>query len=118
MPLAIELEVPDDDAIEVTYDDEFVFLSHFLDSGVDCAVRTPLARKTKIWQHEMEVRVIANDTYSHLPNPIRRVIIGPRMTRATTQAVANICERHKIKFDRAIVADWGFYTMGVQGFDW
>jgi len=112
--LVIEVPLPAPDSIDVVYDDDFIFLSDYLDAGVDAAVRAALARKTKAWQHEEEVRVIVRAQFCDLPAPIPRVIVGSRMGRTTLHAVAQLCSTHGIAIERAVVADWGVYTVGLQ----
>jgi hypothetical protein len=112
--VAIEVSVPSTDAIPVTYSDDFIFLSDYLEAGVDSAVRAALTRKTKVWQYEQEVRVITRSKFYDLAEPIHRVIIGSRIEHSVVRALAEVCAAHRIGFERAVVADWGRYTVGVQ----
>jgi len=112
--LAIEVVLPSDHATEVTYDDDFVFLSEYIDRGVDAAVRAALARKTKLWQYEQEVRVVTRTEFYYLPTPIQRVIVGPRIDQSTLHSLTQVCSEQAIPLQRAIVADRGIYTVGLQ----
>ncbi|HKH43902.1 MAG TPA: DUF2971 domain-containing protein [Thermoanaerobaculia bacterium] len=113
--LAIEVDLPPSEATEVRYDDEFLYLSDFIGpSDINATVRTVLSRKSTIWNHEQEVRVITTDTFYNLPEPISRIIVGARMSPAMITALDLICSQYGIKVDRTVIADWGIYTMGLQ----
>lgn len=114
--LAIEVSVPSTDAIPVTYSDDFVFLSDYVEAGVDAAARAALTRKTKAWQYEQEVRVVTRSHFYDLAEPIHRVIIGSRIEPPIVRALAEVCAAYGILMERAVVADWGRYTVGVQEF--
>ncbi len=113
--LAIEVDLPDADAVEVRYDDDFVFLSDFLTADdVDGAASAALSRKYSVWKYEQEVRVITTERFYQLTSPITRVITGCRMSPAMVSVLHLVCSHYGIQVDRAIVADWGVYTVGVQ----
>lgn len=112
--VVIEVSLPPTDAITVTYNDNFVFLSHYIDNGVDVAVRAALTRKKTAWQYEQEVRVLARKQFYDLTDPVRRLIIGPRVEPEIVRALAKLCAAQSIPMERAIVADWGVYTVGAQ----
>lgn len=114
--VAIEVSVPSTDASPVTYSDDFVFLSDYVEAGVDAAVRAALTRKTKAWQYEQEVRVMTRSQFYELVEPIHRVIIGSRVEPPIVRALAEVCAGHGIPMERAVVADWDRYTVGVQEF--
>jgi hypothetical protein len=114
--LAIEVALPSPDATDVVYDDDFIFLSDYVDAGVDAAVRAALTRKTKSWQYEEEVRVITRTEFYELPEPIHRIIVGSRIQQSVLRALAQICSTQGIGLERAVIADWGIYTVGVQEF--
>jgi hypothetical protein len=107
--------LPDTDAVEVRYDDDFVFLSDFLDADdVDGAARAALSRKYSVWKYEREVRVITTERFYALASPITRVITGCRMSPAMVSVLHLVCSHYGVQVDRAVVADWGVYTVGVQ----
>jgi hypothetical protein len=112
--VAIEVSVPSTDAMPVTYSDDYLFLSEYVEAGVDSAVRAALTRKTKVWQYEQEVRIIRRSKFYDLAEPIHRVIIGSRVAPSVVRVLAEVCAAHGIRFERAVVADWGRYTVGVQ----
>jgi hypothetical protein len=114
--LAIEIDLPDTDAVEVSYDDDFIYLSDYIDRSITAAVPATLSRKEKLWQYEEEVRIITRNQYYYLSESIARVIIGSRMSQSCIKELASICSAQGIDLERAIVADWGIYTIGVQGF--
>lgn len=111
--LAIEVDVPSTDATEMMYAGDFIFLSDYIDDAIEAAVRAALAKEDKVWQYEEEVRVIIRNPYYELPEPIDRVIVGSRMNQSTIRTLAQICLAQGINLERAIVADWGIYTVGV-----
>jgi len=113
--LAIEVDVPSADATEVMYDDDFIFLCDYIGRGMEAAVRAALAKKDKVWKYEEEVRVITRNLYYEVQEPIDRVILGTRMSQFTIRALAEICSAQGISLERAVVADWGIYTVGVPG---
>lgn len=113
--LAIEVDLPDSDITEVTYDDEFIYLSELIDNhNKEMIVRKVLSKKYKIWRHEKEVRIITTSEFYNLSNPIQRVIVGSRMNQAMVSALHLICSHFKIALERTVIADWGIYTVGVQ----
>lgn len=112
--VAIEVVLPSTVATDVVYDDEFIFLSNYREAGIDAAVRAALARKTKLWEYEQEVRVITQDEFYNLADPIQRVIVGPRMEQPTLRSLRQVCSVQGISLERAVLADWGIYTVGVQ----
>jgi hypothetical protein len=116
--LAIEIDLPPDDAVEVQYNDEFPFLSDHVDSGdAQAMVEKIISHKYTDWRHEQEIRIITKDPYYVLPTPVSRVIVGARMKPTTIDALALICDPLGIQIDRAVVADWGIYTVGAQTFN-
>ena len=112
--LAIEVDLPSTDATEVIYDDDFIFLSDYIDSGIRAAVHAALAKKGKVWQYEEELRVITESQYYELPKPVNRVIVGSRTDQSVISVLAPICSAEGINLERAVVADWDIYTVGVQ----
>lgn len=113
--VAIEVELDDSDVTEVTYTDEFIFLSQLIDSSSpEAAARQALARKYKDWNYEGEVRLITKSEYYPLTRPISRVIVGSRTNPALVSALYLMCKHFEITLDRMVVADWGLYTVGAQ----
>jgi hypothetical protein len=113
--VAIEVELEDRDVTHVSYDDNFVFLSEFIDKGFpDDAARQVLAKKYKAWSYEEEVRLITRTEFYQLTRPISRIIVGSRTNPALVSALYLICSHFGITLDRMVVADWGIYTVGAQ----
>ncbi len=112
--VAIEVSIPPTDASTVIYSDDFVFLSDYLAAGVDAAVCAALTRKTTAWRYEREVRITTRAQFYELAKPVHRLIIGSRMDQSILRALAQVCSAHGIPMERAVVADWGRYTVGVQ----
>lgn len=113
--MAIEVDLPDSDVTEVTYSDEFIYLSELIDShNKEMIVRKVLSKKYKAWSHEQEVRIITTSEFYNLSNPIQRIIVGSRMSQAMISALHLICSHYKIALERTVIADWGIYTVGVQ----
>ena len=107
--------MPDADVTRVSYSDDFEFMCDFLDQG-DCdgAARAALSKKYSAWGHEREVRILTTERYYQLQSPISRIIIGNRMAPATRTALYLLCSHLGIEVDRAVIADRGIYTVGLQ----
>ncbi len=113
--VAIEVELDDAEAVEVTYSNDFIFLSAFIDSASPEAVaRKALVQKWRDWQHEEEVRIITKSEFYPLVRPISRVIVGARTDSALVSALCLVCSHFGIPVERAVLADWGIYAIGVQ----
>jgi len=113
--LAIEVDVPASDLVEVKYGDDFLYLSNYLEAAdIGATVRAVLSRKSTIWSHEQEVRVIATDAFYKLSEPISRIIVGARTSQTMITALDLISSHYGIKVDRTVIADWGIYTTGIQ----
>lgn len=113
--VAIDVDIPSPDVTSVTYSDDFVFLSDHIDEGVDAAVRSALSTKARMWQYEQEARLITREEFYNLTSPVQRLIVGPRIEQPVLRTLAEVCSEHGISIERAIIADWGVYTVGVQG---
>jgi len=115
--IAIELELPDDhkQVYEIEYSDEFDFFSDFIDDYENPAqIVRPLLRKRISWKHEKEIRILSKDRYFDIKGMITGVIIGPRMNHTAQKGLYDICAKMNISLYRAVVADWGIYTVGYQ----
>ena len=115
--MAIEVELPSADIVEVTYDDYFIYLSDYCKrNDVEGATRAALCKKYTVWRHEQEVRIITPEPFYDLRQPISRVIVGPRVSQPMINVLHIICSHYGISLDRAVIADWGIYTVGAQVF--
>ena len=113
--IAIELDISDSDITDVSYGDDFIFLSDVIDNGYpEAAAKQVLARKYKDWSYEEEVRLITKSAFYALDRPISRVIVGSRTSPALVSALSLMCSHFGIAVDRMVVADWGIYTVGAQ----
>lgn len=113
--VAIEVELDETDVTEVTYGDDFIFLSELIDSEPpEIAAKQVLARKYKDWSYEGEVRVITKSEFFPLTQPISRIIVGSRTNPALISALHLMCNHFGILLERMVVADWGIYTVGTQ----
>lgn len=107
--LAIEVELPDDDPdiCDVAYRGVFAFLDMDQVRDEDEAARRILFSKYQEWAYEEEVRVLSDQPYYHLDQPIRRVIVGPRMNQALFRTLHMVCEREEIEFTKVGIGDEG-----------
>jgi hypothetical protein len=113
--LAIEVDIPEGDATVVRYGDDYIFLSDYFEKDdVEGAVRAALSKKYSVWSHEEEVRVVTTKSFYELAEPIGRIIVGPRMSQSMISALYLICLHFGVQLERAVVADWGLYTVGAQ----
>jgi len=113
--VAIEVELEDRDVTDVSYDDNFIFLSDFIAKGsAEDAARQVLTKKYKAWSYEEEVRLITKTEFYPLAYPISRVIVGSRTNPALVSALHLMCSHFGITLDRMVIADWGIYTVGAQ----
>ena len=107
--LAIEVDLPDDDASvrEVEYRGVFAFLDMDRVEDEDDAARRILFSKYEAWSYEEEIRILNDEDYYQLDRPIRRVIAGPRMNQALFQTLHMVCEREAIEFNKVGIGDEG-----------
>jgi len=113
--VAIEVDIPDEDALPVEYGDNFIFLSDLKGRfSTDEAARAVLLRKYGDWSYEREVRIIGTEPYYKLARPISRVVLGSRVTPAVTAALQILCRHYGVELKRMVVADHGIYTVGSQ----
>lgn len=97
------------------YCDEFLFASDLFNThSVDEAATRVLLRKYRDWSYEGEVRIITTEPYYKLAEPIKRVVLGSRVTPAVTAAVQILRNHYKIEGERMVVSDQGIYTVGSQ----
>jgi len=113
--VAIEVDLPDDEIVDVIYDDGFIFLSNFIDKDIpEDTARHVLAKKYKDWSYEEEARVITKTEFYELTRPISRIIVGSRVSPTLIHALQLICDNFGITLDRMVIADWGIYTVAQQ----
>ena len=113
--IAVEVDLPDDDIVDITYDNDFIFLSNFIDEKTpEDVARHVLAKKYKDWSYEEEVRVITKTDFYELSRPISRIIVGSRVSSTLIRALQLICDHFSIELDRMVIADWGIYTVAQQ----
>jgi hypothetical protein len=80
----------------------------------EAVARKALVQKWRDWQHEEEVRIITKSEFYPLVRPISRVIVGARTDSALVSALCLVCSHFGIPVERAVLADWGIYAIGVQ----
>jgi hypothetical protein len=113
--LAIEVELPDDDRRVrlVTYSEA---TSIDVSNGGDpepLATRI-LSSKLKPWSYEEEVRIIQDDVWFHLSQPVTRVICGPRMNSAMFEALHIVCEAKSIAISKMHIDHDGIDAEGTR----
>ncbi len=116
--VAIELDIPDspNKLYEVEYTDDFIYFSDLVlneSTDIDYSAK-PLCMKKKRWSHENEMRIIVEDEFYKLQRPISRVIIGSRVNFNMGHVFYLLCSKLGIPLERAVIADWGIYTVGFQ----
>jgi hypothetical protein len=113
--VVIEVDLPDEDTVDVIYDNNFIFLSNFIDkASPEDTARNVLSIKYKDWIYEEEVRVITKSEFYELTRPISRIIVGSRMSSTLIHALQLVCNHFDVKLDRIVIADWGIYTVAQQ----
>lgn len=113
--IAIEVELEDSEITNVTYDDDYIFLSDLIEKhSPEEAARRILSKKYKAWSYEEEVRIITKSEFHCLARPIGRIIVGSRTSSTLVSALYLICTHFGISLERMVVADWGIYTVGSQ----
>lgn len=113
--VALEVELPDDDSRihPVDYSGEFVV---DLDSmnGTDAAANQILATKFSDWSYEDEVRIIQDQVWFKLHEPVKNVICGPRMNHAMFEALQIVCREKGIPISRMYIDEEGIDTSGER----
>jgi hypothetical protein len=106
--LALEIELPDRSSHvrEVKYGGIGAVLPRENMNPVDAASLV-LSSKFREWEYEREVRVLYNQEWYRLPNPVRRVIAGHRMNRALFRALAIVCKSLKVPLAATGIGDEG-----------
>jgi hypothetical protein len=79
--IAIEIEIHPShrDLFEVAYSPSASVFSNKAQIAKD--VRHIFNCKTEEWSYEREFRIITTSTYFNLPNPVRRILLGPLFDR-------------------------------------
>ncbi|MEZ5415621.1 MAG: hypothetical protein R3F03_15045 [Opitutaceae bacterium] len=113
--LALEFEIPDED-------DRVRRVMYTEDPTVDlCAGGEPgplathiLSSKFRAWSYEEEIRIIQDEVWFRLPNPVTRVICGPRMNSAMFEALALICKAKDISISKLHIDHDGIDPTGSR----
>jgi hypothetical protein len=107
--LAIEVELPNEDINirQLEYRGVFAFLDMDSITTEDEAARRILFSKYQEWSYEREIRILSSAEYYELRSPIRRVIVGHRMSHALQRTLQIVCERERIEFCRVGIGDEG-----------
>ncbi len=73
-----------------------------------------LSSKYREWEYEQEVRVLHNEEWFSLAQPVKRVIAGHRMQPALFEALRIVCKSKNITFCRTGIGDNGIDADVVQ----
>jgi hypothetical protein len=107
--LAVEVELPEDDARikNVVYRGVFGHLA--MNNGLDPsqAAHEVLSSKYSEWKYEQEVRILNHGEFFQIPTPVKRVIAGHRMKPALFEALRIICESKRVGLYRTGIGDEG-----------
>lgn len=102
--VAVEIEIPDDheDLTAVSYTP---FSSVFLaNPSPDDDLRHLFNGKSEEWSYEREYRIITRERYFFLPNPVKRLLIGPLISANYEAILREIVPKEieivKMKIDR------------------
>ena len=95
---AIEVELPDNDSKikKVEYRGIFAGISLGEEIEANQVADEILSSKYNEWEYEKEIRILSQDEYYYLENPITRIIVGHRMKPALFKAVEIICRNQNI----------------------
>jgi hypothetical protein len=77
--IAIEIDIPEHhiDLAKIVYSPFGPMFTHVSDSLK--GQRNLLEIKTKEWEYEEEYRIICKDEFFQIPNPIKKIYLGPRV---------------------------------------
>jgi Protein of unknown function (DUF2971) len=113
--IEIELSESEDNVYGIEYLNDLLFFSDLIDDYENPQnIYKPLLLKRSSWEHEQEVRILTKDKYFDIKHKITGVIAGTRMNPTTQVALDILCAKIGIPFYRAVIADWGIYTVGYQ----
>lgn len=107
--LALEVDLPEEspEVVEVEYRGVFASISASEGLSPDAAARRVLSSKYREWQYEQEVRVLSTSDWYSLNAPVRRVIVGHRMSKSLFDAIRIVCESKNITVNRTGIGDEG-----------
>ncbi|WP_409028831.1 DUF2971 domain-containing protein [Gracilimonas sediminicola] len=107
--VAIELDLPGDDPNIREVDSRGVFA--FVDMNnfrtEEEAARTILFSKYREWKYEQEVRILHDEKWYKLTNPITRVIAGPRMDDSLFKVLNIVCTKLGVEINKLGIGDEG-----------
>jgi len=66
-----------------------------------------LTSKWAEWKYEEEIRIFSNDEYYSLDTPVRRVLIGCKVSKAMEEVIRSTCHKRSIKVVRIAMSDEG-----------
>jgi hypothetical protein len=72
-----------------------------------------LSSKYKEWEYEKEVRILSENQWYKLQNPVRRIIVGHRMNPSLFEALRIVCEHKRIVLDRTVIGNKGINAIAV-----
>lgn len=114
--VAIELDLPDENPNIREVDSRGVFA--FVDMNnfrtEEEAARTILFSKYHEWEYEQEVRILHDEKWYKLTNPITRVIAGPRMDDSLFKVLNIVCTKLGVEINKLGIGDEGLDIDPVQ----
>lgn len=107
--VAIEVELPENSPKVRTVVYRGVFAQFSLDQAAQPSITAQeiLSSKYREWEYEREVRVLHNEEWFPLAQPVKRVIAGHRMQPALFEALRIVCKSENIAFCRTGIGDDG-----------
>ena len=94
--IAIELEIPDDDVVEVKYSPELVFQGGGLQMLVLDA-KSILSLKTNHWEYESEYRIITDKEYFNINGMITNIYCGFNISDLHKDIISKLVSTHGIE---------------------
>lgn len=105
--LAVEIEINEnvENVHHVSYGEVFSSITLPTDRDpLECANQI-LSSKYKEWSYEKELRILNNETWYEVENPVKRIIVGHRINPALFTAIKIICKEKGIILCRTGIRD-------------
>lgn len=114
--VAIELDLPEQDPNirEVNSRGVFAFVDMNNFRTEEEAARKILFSKYHEWEYEQEVRILHDEKWYQLTNPIIRVIAGPRMDDSLFKVLNIVCTKLGVEINKLGIGDEGLDIDPVQ----
>jgi len=107
--VAIEFDIDptEFEIVDIEYRGVFAYVDIEGNPNSNMVAREVLSSKYDAWSYEQEIRILSNNAFYTLKNPITRLIVGHRMREPLKKALAIICERLEIEIAQTGIGDEG-----------